>query len=78
MIKKLNFNIYNYIFNYIMGKNTSENSRKGAVKERSQVYNPIIDGWIKRDKNTGQFMKVKKSSPFKGVKKEKDKEKTIS
>ncbi|MNR27991.1 hypothetical protein D3C85_1452920 [compost metagenome] len=50
-----------------------DNSRKGAVKERSQTYNPKTDNWVKRDTNTGRFMDVKTSdnSPFKGVTKEK-------
>lgn len=50
-----------------------DNSRKGAVKERSQTYNPKTDHWVKRDTSTGRFMDVKTSdnSPFKGVTKEK-------
>jgi hypothetical protein len=50
-----------------------DNSRKGAVKERTQTYNPKTDHWVKRDTNTGRFMDVKTSdnSPFKGVTKEK-------
>ena len=51
----------------------NDNSRKGAVRKRSQTYNPKTDSWVKRDKNTGRFMDVKTSdnSPFKGVTKEK-------
>ena len=50
-----------------------DGSRKGAVKERSQLKNPKTGLWTKRDKGTGQFMDVKTSSeePFKGIKKEK-------
>lgn len=50
-----------------------DNSRIGAVKNRSQVYNPKTDTWIKRNSDTGQFMDMKTSSntPFKGVRKEK-------
>ncbi len=50
-----------------------DNSRKGAVKDRSQVLNPKSGLWTKRDSDTGQFLDVKTSShkPFKGVKKEK-------
>lgn len=50
-----------------------DNSRKGAVRERSQTYNPKTDSWVKRDANTGRFMDMKTSSnkPFKGVRKEK-------
>ena len=50
-----------------------DNARVGAVKGRSQVYNPKTDSWVKRDTTTGRFMDVKTSSnsPFKGVRKEK-------
>ncbi len=49
-----------------------DNSRKGAVKERSQVFNPVNEKWVKRDTETGRFMNVKQDgTPFKGVKKEK-------
>lgn len=51
----------------------NDNSRKGAVKERTQVQNPKTGLWTKRDSETGKFMDVKTSSgkPFKGVTKEK-------
>ncbi len=54
-------------------KPIGDNSRVGAVKGRSQVYNPTIGLWIKRNSETGRFMDVKTStrSPFKGVRKEK-------
>ena len=50
-----------------------DNSRKGAVRERSQTYNPKTDSWVKRDSDTGRFMDVKTSDnkPFKGVRKKK-------
>lgn len=50
-----------------------DGSRKGAVRDRSQVQNPKTGLWIKRDADTGRFMDVKTSSPkpFKGVRKEK-------
>lgn len=52
---------------------TGDNARVGAVRQRSQVYNPKTDSWVKRDANTGRFMDVKTSdnTPFKGVRKEK-------
>ena len=52
---------------------TGDNSRKGAVRERSQVQNPKTGLWTKRDTETGRFMDVKTSdpTPFKGVRKEK-------
>ena len=45
--------------------------RNGAVKDRSQVFNRTTGKWVKRDKETGRFMDVKKDgTPFKGVRKE--------
>lgn len=56
-----------------VNKPTGDNARVGAVRQRSQVYNPKTDSWVKRDSNTGRFMDVKTSdnTPFKGVRKEK-------
>ena len=49
-----------------------DNSGKGAVKDRSQVLNPVTEQWVKRDTGTGKFMDVKQDgTPFKGVRKEK-------
>jgi hypothetical protein len=46
--------------------------RKGAVRDRSQVFNPITQRWTKRDTETGRFIDQKADSkPFKGVRKEK-------
>jgi hypothetical protein len=46
--------------------------RNGAVRDRSQTYNPVTEQWVKRDAETGKFMDVKKDGePFKGVRKEK-------
>lgn len=47
--------------------------RNGAIKGRSQTYNPKTDSWVKRDTKTGQFIGVKTSdnTHFKGVRKEK-------
>ncbi len=54
-----------------MAKNTNEGFRKGAVKERSQVQNPLNENFTKRDDKTGRFMDQKKDGkPFKGVRKE--------
>ena len=48
--------------------------RKGAVRKSSQVLNPVTEQFVKRDKETGQFMDVKQDGkPFKGVRKEKPK-----
>ncbi len=56
-----------------MAKNgtVGDGHRNGAVKERSQTYNPKTESWVKRDTNTGQFIDGKADSkPFKGVTKE--------
>lgn len=56
-----------------VNKPYGDNARVGAIKNRSQVYNPVTGLWVKRDSETGKFMDVKTSSdsPFKGVRKEK-------
>ncbi len=57
-----------------MAINKGKGSRQGAVKERSQVYNPSTGNYVKRDTNTGRFIDVKSDgTPFKGVRKEKTK-----
>lgn len=46
--------------------------RNGAVRDRSQTYNPKTETWVKRNSDTGRFMDVKSDGkPFKGVTKEK-------
>ena len=46
--------------------------RNGAVRGRSQTYNPQNERWVKRDSETGRFMDQKADDkPFKGVRKEK-------
>jgi len=57
-----------------MAKNppTGDGHRQGAVKDRSQTYNPKTDRWVKRDSDSGKFMDQKADpKPFKGVRKEK-------
>lgn len=42
--------------------------REGMVDNRSQTYNPKTNLWVKRDRETGQFMDDKTSGgKFKGV-----------
>ncbi|GAA5036740.1 hypothetical protein GCM10011506_29810 [Marivirga lumbricoides] len=49
-----------------------DNARNGAVKERTQTFNPKTQQWIKRDATSGKFMDAKQDGrPFKGVRKEK-------
>lgn len=59
--------------NMATNKPYGDNHRNGPIKDRSQVYNPKIDHWVKRDAETGRFMDQKTSDnePFKGVIKEK-------
>jgi hypothetical protein len=46
--------------------------RKGAVRKRSQVRNPLTGKETKRDRTTGQFMDQKSDmGKFKGVRREK-------
>ena len=53
-----------------LAKNTGDGYRKGAVKDRTQTYNPKTDTWTKRGSD-GRFMDGKKDgTPFKGVTKE--------
>lgn len=56
-----------------VNKPIGDNARVGAVRQRTQVYNPKTDAWVKRDATTGRFMDMKTSdnTPFKGVRKEK-------
>lgn len=54
-----------------MATNTGRGSRTGAVRGRTQTYNPSTGSWTKRGPG-GRFMDQKADSkPFKGVTKEK-------
>ena len=53
-------------------KPTGDSARKGAVKKRTQLNNPLTKTSTKRSKKSGEFMAVKKTAKkFKGVRKEK-------
>lgn len=55
-----------------MATNTGKGFRQGAVRDRSQTFNPKTGNWVKRDKETGQFIDQKTSDgQFKGVRREK-------
>jgi hypothetical protein len=59
-----------------MAKNkiSGDDQRKGAVKARSQIKNPITGTWTKRNDKSGKFMDVKADpKPFKGVRRERAK-----
>ena len=54
-----------------MGRNTGKDYRRGAVRGRTQSYNPRTDSFTKRDSATGRFLDGKADgSPFKGVRRE--------
>lgn len=55
-----------------MAGNTNEGHRKGAVRDRSQTYNPKTEQFIKRDTTTGKFISTS-NNKYKGVKTEKPK-----
>lgn len=47
-----------------------DSARKGAVKNREQVFNPRTEQWVKIDTETRLFMDVKQDwTPFKWVRK---------
>jgi hypothetical protein len=51
-----------------MGKNTGQNYREGAVKDRVQIHNPRTDRWVKVSTKTGRIVDQKKTpGPYKGV-----------
>lgn len=57
-----------------MAKNgkVGDGRRNGQVNQRSQVFNPQIETWIKRNTEDGRFMDQKSDkNPFKGIRKEK-------
>ena len=53
-------------------KTVGDNQRKGAIKVRSQIKNPVTGSWTKRTDKSGKFMDIKTAAkPFKGVRKDK-------
>lgn len=51
---------------------SGDGHRNGAVRERSQVFNPKIETWVKRNAGTGKFMQQKNNGKsFKGIRREK-------
>lgn len=54
-----------------MAKNTGKGSRIGAVRQRSQVFNPRTKTWTKRGPDGGFMDQKADGKPFKGVTKEK-------
>lgn len=55
-----------------MSTNTGRGFRRGAVRGRSQVQNPLTRLWVNRDTSTGRFTDGKVGGGrFKGVRREK-------
>ena len=54
-----------------MASNTGRGSRIGAVRQRSQSYNPVTHTWTKRGPDGGFMDGKSDGTPFKGVRKEK-------
>jgi hypothetical protein len=57
-----------------VNKPVGDNSRKGAVRRRSQLETKVMGEahWTKRNKETGRFMDQKADdNKFKGVRREK-------
>ena len=51
---------------------SGDGHRNGAVKDRSQTFNPVTKQWVKRDSDTGRGIFLKKDvQPFKGVRHQK-------
>ena len=51
---------------------SGDGHRNGAVKNRTQTFNPKAEQWVKRDSDTGRFIDVKQNgTPFKGIRREK-------
>ena len=53
-----------------MAKNgkPGDEHRNGAVKDKSQVYNPVTGNYVKRDSSSGKFIDVKlEGKAFKGI-----------
>ena len=51
-----------------MATNRGDGSRRGAVKDRAQLKNPITGNFIKLDTSTGRILEEKKTpGPYKGV-----------
>lgn len=48
-----------------------DNARRGAGRDRSQVFNPTNQTWTKRDTGNGRFMDRKKDDEsFRDIRKE--------
>lgn len=51
-----------------MAKNTGDGSRKGAIKGRAQLLNPVTGRYVKIDTDTGRIIDEKMTEgPYKGI-----------
>lgn len=51
-----------------MAVNSGGGSRRGAVKERAQMQNPLTGKFVKLDTSTGRIIDQKKTDgPYKGI-----------
>ncbi len=53
-----------------MAKNTGRGFRRGAVRRRSQVFNPKTERWTKRGSGGLSVNGKADAQPFKGIRKE--------
>ena len=52
----------------MVGTNTGEGARRGAVRGRVQVLNPVTERYIKIDTSSGRIIDHKKTAgPYKGI-----------
>ena len=49
-----------------MARNTQSGFRKGSVKDRTQVFNPKTEQYVKRDSTTGKIL-ASSDNKFKGI-----------
>lgn len=52
-----------------MARNTGTGGRTGVVPNRTQTFNPKTGQYIKKDTETGKFMKTK-DTPFKNIRRD--------
>lgn len=52
---------------------SGDGHRNGAVRGRSQTFNPKTQQYVKRDTQTGRFIDVKKTEPHSKVSEKKNK-----
>ena len=72
LVELLAMKFYQEVAKMATNPPSGDGHRNGAVKDRSQVQNPVNGNYTKRDTDTGKFIDQKTDGkPFKGVRKEK-------